>query len=303
MTKKVFALDTQPGIQRDGTVFDINFYTDGKWVRFQRGRPRKIDGYRAITQDTHGYSRGIYVNSVDGNNQVFNGYNNGLEVINIDNSGIGSGVNQFTFTGRALTLNTLVGGSSYVNATYTAVPLTGGSGSGAKATIVVSGGAVTSVTLTSYGNNYVVGNTLSASNTNLGGAGSGFSITVATITTFTANDLNLWQFDSSFDSQGSGDQLLLAHAGQNLAQIDATALSPVLAGDIFGLTLSPLVDSSGSTPTNDIIEVAGGVVVLHPYVFVYGDNGLIKNCSAGNPYDWNGADANETNVSSTKIVK
>ena len=303
MTKKVFALDTQPGIQRDGTIFDISFYTDGKWVRFQRGRPRKIGGYRAITEDTHGYSRGIYVNSVDGNNQVFNGYNNGLEVINIDNLGIGAGVNQLTFTGRALTLNTLVGGSGYVNATYTAVPLTGGSGSGAKATIVVSGGAVTSVTLTSYGNDYVVGNTLSASNTNLGGAGSGFSIVVATITTFTANDLNLWQFDSSFDSQGSGDQLLLAHAGQNLAQIDATALSPVLAGDIFGLTLSPLVDSSGSTPTNDTIEVAGGVVVLHPYVFVYGDNGLIKNCSAGNPYDWNGADANETNVSSTKIVK
>ena len=303
MTKKVFALDTQPGIQRDGTVFDMNFYTDGKWVRFQRGRPRKIDGYRAITQDTHGYSRGIYVNSVDGNNQVFNGYDDGLEVINIDNSGIGSGVNQFTFTGPALTLSTLVGGSGYANTTYTAVPLTGGSGSGAKATIVVSGSAVTSVTLTSYGNNYVVGNTLSASNTNLGGSGSGFSITVATITTFTANDLNLWQFDSSFDSQGSGDQLLLAHAGQNLAQIDATALSPVLTGDIFGLTLSPLVDSSGSTPTNDIIEVAGGVVVLHPYVFVYGDNGLIKNCSAGNPYDWNGADANETNVSSTKIVK
>lgn len=303
MTKKVFALDTQPGIQRDGTIFDISFYTDGKWVRFQRGRPRKIGGYRAITEDTHGYSRGIYVNSVDGNNQVFNGYNDGLEVINIDNLGIGAGVNQFTFTGRALTLNTLVGGSGYVNATYTAVPLTGGSGSGAKATIVVSGGAVTSVTLTSYGNDYVIGNTLSASNTNLGGAGSGFSIVVATITTFTANDLNLWQFDSSFDSQGSGDQLLIAHAGQNLAQIDATALSPVLAGDIFGLTLSPLVDSSGSTPTNDTIEVAGGVVVLHPYVFVYGDNGLIKNCSAGNPYDWNGADANETNVSSTKIVK
>jgi hypothetical protein len=284
-------------------VFDANCYNDGRWVRFQRGRPRKIGGYRAIVQNAHGYSRGIYVNSVDGNNQVFNGYDDGLEVVNIDNDGIGSGINQFTFTGRALTLNTLVGGSSYVNATYTAVPLTGGSGSGAKATIVVSGGAVTSVTLTSYGNNYVVGNTLSASNTNLGGAGSGFSIKVATITTFTANDLNLWQFDSSFDSQGSGNQLLIAHAGQNLAQIDSTALSPVLAGDISGLTLSPLVDSSGTAPTNDIIEVAGGVVVLHPYVFVYGDNGLIKNCVAGNPYDWNGADANETNVASTKIVK
>jgi hypothetical protein len=303
LTKKVFAIDTLSGIQRDGTVFDANTYNDGRWVRFQRGRPRKMGGYRAIVQNAHGYSRGIYVNSVDGNNQVFNGYDDGLEVVNIDNDGIGSGINQFTFTGPLLTLNTLVGGTSYVNATYTAVPLTGGSGTGAKATIVVSGGAVTSVTITTIGNDYVVGNTLSASNTNLGGAGSGFSIKVATITTFTANDLNLWQFDSSFDSQGSGNQLLIAHAGQNLAQIDSTALSPVLAGDIFGLTLSPLVDSSGTAPTNEIIEVAGGVVVLHPYVFVYGDNGLIKNCVAGNPYDWNGADSNETNVASTKIVK
>jgi hypothetical protein len=303
LTKKVFAIDTLSGIQRDGTVFDANTYNDGRWVRFQRGRPRKMGGYRAIVQNAHGYSRGIYVNSVDGNNQVFNGYDDGLEVVNIDNDGIGSGINQFTFTGPLLTLNTLVGGTSYVNGTYTAVPLTGGSGTGAKATIVVSGGAVTSVTITTIGNDYVVGNTLSASNTNLGGAGSGFSIKVATITTFTANDLNLWQFDSSFDSQGSGNQLLIAHAGQNLAQIDSTALSPVLAGDIFGLTLSPLVDSSGTAPTNEIIEVAGGVVVLHPYVFVYGDNGLIKNCVAGNPYDWNGADSNETNVASTKIVK
>ena len=303
MTKKVFSLDTQPGIQRDGTVFDANCYADGLWVRFQRGRPRKIGGYRAIVENAHGYSRGMYVNSVDGNNQVFNGYNAGLEVVNIDNDGIGSGINQFTFTGPLLTLNTLVGGSGYVNGSYTLVPLTGGAGSGAKASITVSGGAVTVVTITSYGNNYVVGNTLSASNANLGGSGSGFSIVVATITTFTANDLNLWQFDSSYDAQGSGNQLLVAHAGLNLAQIDATAVSPVLAGSISGLTLSPLVDSTGTTPTGDIIEVSGGVVVLHPYIFVYGDNGLIKNCVAGDPYDWNGADSNETNVASTKIVK
>jgi hypothetical protein len=36
---------------------------------------------------------------------------------------------------------------------------------------------------------------------------------------------------------------------------------------------------------------------------VYGDNGLIKNCVAGDPFDWNGPDSNEVNVSSTKIVK
>lgn len=304
MTKKVFAIDTQAGVQRDGTVFDMNFYTDGRWVRFQRGRPRKIGGYRAITQDAHGYSRGIYVNSVDGNNQVFNGYNNGLEVINIDNTGIGSGVNQFTFTGLILTLNTLVGGTLYTNGTYTNVTLTGGSGSGAKATIVVSGGSVTSVTITKAGNGYVVGDTLSATAASIGGTGSGFSIKVATINDgFTESDLNLWQFDASFDTQGSGNQLLYAHPGRNLAQIDQTTVTPVLAGNISGTVMSPLTDTSGTSPTGDIIEVAGGVVVLHPYVFVYGDNGLIKNCVAGNPFDWNGPDSNEVNVASTKIVK
>jgi len=304
LTKKVLTIDTLAGIQRDGTVFDLNFYISGEWVRFQRGRPRKIGGYRSITNDVFGYSRGIYVNSVDGINQVFNGYNNGLEVININDDGVGAGVNEFTFTGLILTTNTLVGGSLYTNGTYTAVTLTGGSGSGAKATIVVSGNAVTSVTLTTPGNGYAVGDTLSATAASIGGTGSGFSVKVATINSgFTPSDLNLWQFDSSFDSQGSGNQLLLAHPGQNLAQIDQTVVTPVLAGNISGTTMSPLTDTSGTTPSGDIIEVAGGVVVLHPYVFVYGDNGLIKNCVAGNPYDWNGPDANETNVASTKIVK
>jgi hypothetical protein len=304
MVKKVFAIDTAPGVQRDGTIFDMNFYTDGRWVRFQRGRPRKIGGFRSITEEAHGYSRGIYVNSVDGVNQVFNGYNNGLEVINIDNTGIGAGVNQFTFTGLVLTLGTLVGGTLYTNGTYTNVTLTGGSGSGAKATIVVAGATVTTVTLTTPGNGYVVGNTLSATAATIGGTGSGFSITVATINDgFVESDLNLWQFDSSFDSQGSGNQLLLAHPGLNLAQIDQTTVTPVLAGNIAGTVMSPLTDTTGTTPTGDIIEVAGGVVVLHPYVFVYGDNGLIKNCVAGDPFDWNGPDSNEVNVASTKIVK
>ena len=304
MVKKVFTIDTLPGVQRDGTIFDMNFYTDALWVRFQRGRPRKIGGYRAITSDAKGYSRGIYVNSQDGNNQVFNGYNNGLEVLNINNNGVGAGVNQFTFTGLILTLNTLVGGTLYTNGTYTNVTLTGGSGTGAKATIVVSGATVTTVTLTKPGNGYTVGNTLSATAATIGGTGSGFSIKVATINNgFTASNLNLWQFDSTFDAQGSGNQLLVAHAGQNLAQIDQTFATPVLAGNISGTVLSPLADTSGTNPTGDVIEVAGGVVVLHPYVFVYGDNGLIKNCVAGNPFDWNGADANETNVASTKIVK
>lgn len=74
-------------------------------------------------------------------------------------------------------------GSSYVNGVYTFVPLTGGAGQFAHATVVVSSGIVTSVTITNPGNGYNVGNALSASNSNLGGSGSGFQWTVSALGT------------------------------------------------------------------------------------------------------------------------
>lgn len=304
MTKKVFALDTKPGVQRDGTYFDKDFYTDGRWVRFQRGRPRKVLGYRSITNDTKGYSRGIYVNSEDGTNRIFNGHANGLQTLSIDNNGIGSGITDYQFGGPILTLGAITGGSTYTNGTYTNVPLTGGSGSGALATVTVAGNAVTAVTITAGGAYYLPGDSLSAAAANIGGTGSGFSVPVATVQNgFTPSNLNLWQFDSAFDSQGSAATLLVAHPGQNLQQIDNTVQTPVLAGSVTGQIMTPLKDVNGPNPTGDLIEVSGGVVVLHPYVFVYGDNGLIKNSVAGDPFNWNGPDSNENNVASNKIVK
>jgi hypothetical protein len=65
-------------------------------------------------------------------------------------------------------------GTAYTNGTYTGVALTGGSGSGAQATIVVAGGVVTTVTITAVGANYKVNDSLSATAASLGGTGSGF---------------------------------------------------------------------------------------------------------------------------------
>jgi len=278
VTAKVFALDTQPGIQRDGTVFDKNFYNSGRWVRFQRARPRKILGFREIVGDLAGPSRGIYVNPQNNFNYIFNGYADGLQVLPINNDGVGSGISDFTLSG------------------------------------------------------------------------------------FTPSSDNLWQFDSLFDSQGTGNETLLAHPGLNLSDINNSTNTPVLGGDITGTTASPIgvftaiggcvntdtfltldassiligagqlvtgasipdgttvvsvagvvvnlsaaVTGTETSPTtftfDNQISVSGGVVVLHPYVFVYGNNGLIKNCAAGNTNNWVSADANETNVASTKVVQ
>jgi hypothetical protein len=66
--------------------------------------------------------------------------------------------------------------------TYTNVVFTStGQSVYAAATYVVSGGIVTSATLVGGGNGYLVGQSLTTANTNLGGTGSGLVVTVATI--------------------------------------------------------------------------------------------------------------------------
>jgi hypothetical protein len=282
LTAKVISLNIKPGIQRDGTQFDAPVYVDGKWVRFQRGRPRKIGGYRGIFQNASGISRGMIMSSEDGLNYVYSGWSDGLqEWVTDDDDGVGSGPTNIS------------------------------------------------------------------------------------LSNFTADPTNLWQFDIGFDSGGSGNQTLIAHPGLNLLHIDNTLNTPVLIGNfptgamsqvgvftaagtmVIGppsvftiasvnaliavgqtvtgtgvpasttvsivavgvstttVTLSNTVSTSGSLTLtfNNNISVSGGCVMLHPYLFVYGNNGLIKNCSAGNFQDWVSADSNENTVSAGKIVK
>jgi hypothetical protein len=89
--------------------------------------------------------------------------------------------------GQIATLGSLTSlGSGYVPGTYSEVSLTGGSGSGATATIVVnSSGNVSSVTLKDGGQFYAVNDILSADSSSLGGSGTGFSIAVNTVSNAT----------------------------------------------------------------------------------------------------------------------
>lgn len=48
-TTKPVPLKSAPGVRRDGTQFDGEEYTAAQWCRFYRGRPKKINGYIAVT--------------------------------------------------------------------------------------------------------------------------------------------------------------------------------------------------------------------------------------------------------------
>ena len=102
-------------------------------------------------------------------------------------------INQITITN---------GGAGYANGVYFNVPLTGGGGNSATANIVVSGGVVTSVTISNSGCFYAASNSLSASNANLGGTGSGLVITVNSVfnstgTTWLGDNFNTALFNGT----------------------------------------------------------------------------------------------------------
>jgi len=364
MTKKVFALDTKPGIQRDGTVFDKEFYNDGRWVRFQRGRPRKMGGYREIVNDLAGPSRGMYLNPQQNFNNVFSGYSGGLQLLPISSTGTGSGITDMTLSnftanannlwqfdtfydvsgsgnnlllahpGQNLTLidnnvNTpVLGGditgtsmaalgvftdSVYLNATTTMYLSTTnlligagqtitGTGIPSSTTVVsanlrvpvlnavaVTGIAgqcsCTSTTGLYVGQTVAVSGTLTGTATGIASGVTYFIIATNYATTFTL-------------SASSGGAAIVTTAGTTTGLV-------FTMGQIQDVVISNAATTSGaSTITFDNnVSVSGGVVTLHPYVFVYGNDGLIRNSGAGNVQDWVSADANEVSVATGKIVQ
>ena len=59
----IFELKSLPGVRRDGTDLANMFYQDAQWVRFQRGQPRKMGGYRLIEDVLYGPVRDVFVDA------------------------------------------------------------------------------------------------------------------------------------------------------------------------------------------------------------------------------------------------
>ena len=360
-------MEVPAGIQRDGTVFDSPCYVDGKWVRFQRGRPRKIGGYEGIFLNATGISRGMAMTAVSGFNYVVSGYNNGLQQWVTDtDGGAGSGpynyiLNNFTasddnlwqfdiaydstgnntnnlvahpgqnlryitssvntpvlygtfpgsfgfltgvtitgtagqfacsnsnviFTvGQQLTISGTIGGTGsitgYVNPTTYFIIATNGSTT-FTLSAAYNGTAITTTAGTPTGLTYTAAPSLSKV-----GLFTAVGTTVNTNTTFTLSAANV--------RVGAGQSISGPGIPANTTVVSVTGTAVVMsAAATASATITATFDNN--------IAVSGGCVVIHPYLFIYGNNGLIQNSSAGDFANWVSPDANATNVATGKIVK
>lgn len=103
--KQLFSIFSKPGIQRDGTELDRDFYTDGQWVRFQRGRPKKMGGYQMITDQLSGPVRNMRVWSREDLNAIYSFSPYGIEQLLVDNNGLGSSVTDLSPAGWVINQN------------------------------------------------------------------------------------------------------------------------------------------------------------------------------------------------------
>lgn len=305
----IFSLAIQPGIKRDGTVFQNDQYTDGVWCRFQRGEPKKIGGFATLFQSFNGIYRGMVNIPYNGVNYVFAGTANNLDVFTTGTTyGNGSGpyfANMLPGTVYAnVTSNTTTQVVIPGNGTTTFAP-------GEKIILTQAGTPVQYTISTS---------TYSATPTptttiNFSPAAPSGTITKIWLydSIFTADSRLNWQFDAQFSPMG-GTLNLLTHPGYNLNNIDSGVISQVLVGNVApdqdnDYYFTGLSDSEGQNPTYKPISVDGGVCVLYPFIFVYGSHGYLANNNVSSTYaeqslyDWNGPLANQVNVSSSKIVK
>lgn len=282
MTAKVISLKVFAGIQRDGTLFDAPTYVDGSWVRFQRGRPRKVGGYNAIFQNATGISRGMIMSSYNNVNYVYSGYNAGLQYWSTSTQGgVGSGPYSITMSGFTSSTNNLwqfdIGYDS----------------NGGGATTIVAHPGQNLNDISSTINTPVLYGTFPAGN-------------LAPVGQFTAS-VSLTNGSPTGTITGVN---ALVYPGQLVSgtsiSTGTTVLTSVVTGGNTIVTLS--ANYTGTTGTQTLtfdnqISVSGGCCIIYPYLFVYGNNGLIQNSSAGNFQNWVAADANANNVATGKIVK
>jgi hypothetical protein len=84
---------------------------------------------------------------------------------------------------------------------------------------------------------------------------------------------NLWQFAIFADTSGAAQTLLVAHAAQNVANIDNSIGANIYIGVVTAAAVLTVVGLNAAWNTN---PVSGGICVSGQYLFTFGSNGVIR---------------------------
>lgn len=308
-------LKSHPGIKRDGTKFDGEFYTDGQWVRFQRGLPRKIGGYRSISKYLTQISRGFTSFTQQSLQYCHSGGTSLLERFTIDSTGNSSIISDRTpvavFATGTITL--LTGAAGSINTvTVNGVTVTSGAVSYTTSLAVTATALAANITAFTSSPDYTavaVGATVTITATTAGSSINGFVVAV-TLTTLTASTTNMaggndsvassvynkWMFQYMYSSS-STDNSIIAHVAPNGECVCNDSGGQIFIGDVLTTaTLTQILLPSGANAT-------GGIVSLHPYLFYYGTAGIVGWSVPGDPTDLSGAGSGIARVWGQKIVK
>ncbi len=147
-------------------------------------------------------------------------------------------------------LTLTAGGTGYANGTFSAVPLTGGLGSGATANLTTVGGIVTGATLVGAGAGYGVGDVLGATLAGLPAIG---SVTSLAITRFGAGIVpGTYTAQPLFGGTGTGATATIVVTGNgNVGSVSLVAAgSGYTTGDLLSasLPLSPILTRYETSP-------------------------------------------------------
>jgi hypothetical protein len=237
-----------------------------------------MGGYNGIFLNATGISRGMTMTSVNGLNYVVSGIYSGVEGWSTDNDdGVGFGPTPYTISS---------GFSSNDKNLWQFDIGYDSTGGGTNQLIAHPGLNLTAIDNTTntrplYG--VFPGSSLAP--VGVFTASATLTNTSTTATLSTANTA----IGAGLTVTGTGIQ-----AGTTIVSVVGTTLTLSLPATASGLQ---------TLTFDNNISVSGGVVMLHPYLFVYGNNGLIQNCAAGDFNNWTSSDSNANNVSTGKIVK
>lgn len=268
-------LSPKPGIQRDGTEFDSDTCIDGQWCRFYRGRPKKIGGHLLIDPGTPEIIRNIYEVNQQNTVDVYLGRPSTLNITNVQLNGNAAPESDRTPANFVSNPNNIWAFDLFTDPAVTTVFALGND---PLATTNLSAVIVVTVPSTSNLNNEqfvtIAGATdtggIVALNLNITA-----SITVLSLTTFsyTANAA------ATGTAVGGGAVVtysttvpvsyIIAHAAPNAFDINSSVEGLIYIGDIS--SSSALTEISPTTHQKS----SGGIVVLYPYVFKYGNDGVV----------------------------